>query len=230
VQTSVVLEPTTKKATMTTNVATSPAKTKVLFLSNNIDIAGILFTPGGDAEGPLPAVVIGHPGGGVKKQTASIYAERLAREGFANPAPRPRTRCTCSRAGRRPAMKKVVISATRGPRPGSTERETDMAWNNDQLERIGQAEELHVSSYRRDGTLRRWTPIWAVRVGDDLYVRSAFGPEGGWYRNAMRNQTARIRAGGVETDVGLELANDPATNAQVEETYESKVPRSTGRS
>jgi hypothetical protein len=100
--------------------------------------------------------------------------------------------------------------------------ETDMAWSSDQLERIGQAEELYVSTYQSDGTLRKWTPIWVVRVGDDLYVRSAFGNEGGWYRNAMRDQTARIRAGAFETDVGLQSANDPATNAEVEAAYESK--------
>jgi uncharacterized protein len=68
---------------MTTDVATTPVTTKVSFLSNTIDITGILFTPPGGAEGPLPAAVIGHPGGGVKEQTASIYAERFAREGFA---------------------------------------------------------------------------------------------------------------------------------------------------
>jgi hypothetical protein len=97
-----------------------------------------------------------------------------------------------------------------------------MAWNSDQLERIGQAEELHVSSYQRNGMLRKWTTIWVVRVGDDLYVRAAFGNESSWYRNAMKDQAARIRAGGIETDVGLELANDPATNARVEAAYQAK--------
>ncbi|MGD9695368.1 MAG: alpha/beta hydrolase [Thermoleophilia bacterium] len=63
--------------------ATAPTTTKVSFISKGIDIAGILFTPGGDAAGPLPAIVVGHPGGGVKEQTAGLYAERLAREGFA---------------------------------------------------------------------------------------------------------------------------------------------------
>ena len=103
-----------------------------------------------------------------------------------------------------------------------------MAWSSDQLERIGGAGELHITSYRRDGTLRRWTPIWVVRVGDDLYVRSAYGPEGGWYRNAMRNETARIRAGGVETDVTLQPVDDPAKNAQVGTAYQSKYHNQPG--
>jgi hypothetical protein len=86
-----------------------------------------------------------------------------------------------------------------------------MAWSSDQLERIGQAPELQISSYRRDGSLRRWTPIWVVRIGDHLYIRSALGHEDGWYRNAMRHHAARIRAGDVETDVTLQLANDATT-------------------
>ena len=61
----------------------TPTTTKVTFPSNEIEIVGILFTPGGHDRSPLPAIVIGHPGGGVKEQTASIYAERLANEGFA---------------------------------------------------------------------------------------------------------------------------------------------------
>lgn len=97
-----------------------------------------------------------------------------------------------------------------------------MAWSSDELDRIGRSEELHISSYRTDGTLRRWTPIWVVRVGDDLYIRSVFGPEGGWYRNAIRRHTARIRAAGVETDVTLEPEDEADTNAQVDAAYEAK--------
>ncbi|MFI8347889.1 alpha/beta hydrolase [Streptomyces sp. NPDC085596] len=58
-------------------------KTKVTFPSNNLALAGILFTPDDHTGAPLPAVVVSHPGGGVKEQTASVYAERLARAGFA---------------------------------------------------------------------------------------------------------------------------------------------------
>ncbi|WP_439678394.1 alpha/beta hydrolase [Embleya sp. MST-111070] len=58
-------------------------KANVTFPSAGLSLAGLLFTPDGHTGAPLPAVVIGHPGGGVKEQTASIYAERLAREGFA---------------------------------------------------------------------------------------------------------------------------------------------------
>lgn len=65
-----------------------------------------------------------------------------------------------------------------------------MGWNSDQLDRASASEELYISSYcyRHDGSLRRSTTIWVVRVGDDLYARSAYGTEGGWYRNAMRHQ------------------------------------------
>ncbi|GGX28322.1 alpha/beta hydrolase [Streptomyces lomondensis] len=58
-------------------------KTDVTFLSGDLTLAGILFLPDAPTAGRLPAVVVSHPGGGVKEQTASIYAERLAREGFA---------------------------------------------------------------------------------------------------------------------------------------------------
>jgi hypothetical protein len=102
-----------------------------------------------------------------------------------------------------------------------------MAWTSDQLARIGEAEELQVSSYRRDGTLRRWTPIWVVRLGDVLYVRSAYGRDSDWYRHATQN-TARIRAGGVEADVTLLPVDDATINAQVGTAYESKYGNQPG--
>jgi hypothetical protein len=47
------------------------------------------------------------------------------------------------------------------------------AWTDEDLRRIGEAEELEIAPVRRTGELRRRTPIWVVRAGDDLYVRAA---------------------------------------------------------
>jgi hypothetical protein len=50
-------------------------------------------------------------------------------------------------------------------------------WTHQDLQRIGSAEELQLASRRPDETLRPYTTMWVVRVDDDLYVRSAYGPE-----------------------------------------------------
>ncbi|MEU2090057.1 alpha/beta hydrolase [Nocardia beijingensis] len=57
--------------------------TSVSFPSNGLRLAGLLFTPENRTGECLPAVVVSHPGGGVKEQTASIYAQRLADKGYA---------------------------------------------------------------------------------------------------------------------------------------------------
>ncbi|KAJ9114748.1 hypothetical protein QFC22_005624 [Naganishia vaughanmartiniae] len=58
--------------------------TTVYFTSNNIRIAALFFPPKNHVGGSRsPGIVVSHPGGGVKEQTASIYAQRLADQGFA---------------------------------------------------------------------------------------------------------------------------------------------------
>jgi fermentation-respiration switch protein FrsA (DUF1100 family) len=47
-----------------------------------ISLAGLLFRPSNPATKTTPALVIVHPGGGVKEQTAQIYAQKLANAGF----------------------------------------------------------------------------------------------------------------------------------------------------
>ena len=94
-------------------------------------------------------------------------------------------------------------------------------WTSDELTRIGGAEELQVSSYRPDGTLRPYVTIWDARVGDDLYVRSAYGPGSAWFRHARAAGTGRIRAGGIEKDVTFEAA-PPDVHADLDAAYHAK--------
>jgi hypothetical protein len=97
-------------------------------------------------------------------------------------------------------------------------------WTSDELNKIGGAEELRIASLRRDGTLRKPVIIWVVRVGDDIYVRSAYGPNVGCLRGAKVRNEGRIIAGGVEKDVTFEDA-DAAMNDQIDDVYRTKYRR-----
>ncbi|MEV0063379.1 DUF2255 family protein [Nocardia sp. NPDC050718] len=98
-----------------------------------------------------------------------------------------------------------------------------MTWTADQLDRLGRTAELHINTFRADGSPRRALPIWVVRVGDDLYVRSAFGTQGGWYRHATADDgRAHISAGPVDADVRLTAVADPATEDAVATAYRTK--------
>lgn len=76
-----------------------------------------------------------------------------------------------------------------------------MTWTDDELERIGRAEELEVASLRPSGTLRSFRTIWVVRLVDDLFVRSVNGRGSDWFRGVEIRHEGHIRAGGVEKDV-----------------------------
>jgi hypothetical protein len=59
--------------------------------------------------------------------------------------------------------------------PNSWREGTPMkAWTEEELGRIGEAQELQLASERPDGTLRPHVTIWVVRLDDGLYVRSAY--------------------------------------------------------
>ena len=66
------------------------------------------------------------------------------------------------------------------------------AWTNDELTKIGSAEELKIAPLQQDGTLRMPVIIRVVRVGDDLYVRSYRGRSGAWFRGAQVRNEGRI--------------------------------------
>jgi|SRR5687768_7607802 len=95
-------------------------------------------------------------------------------------------------------------------------------WTRDELNKIGNAEELEIASLRRDGTLRKSLPIWVVRVGDDLYVRSMNGRTAAWLRGIQERHEGHIRAGGVDKDVAFVEESDPNINDQIDAAYRIK--------
>jgi hypothetical protein len=98
------------------------------------------------------------------------------------------------------------------------------SWSTDELDRVGAADEIHITTVRSDGSLRTWVPIWLVRVGDDLYVRSYRGSGGAWYRHATQRPEGRIRAGGIERDVSFEQPDDTVQSA-IDDAYRAKYAR-----
>lgn len=100
----------------------------------------------------------------------------------------------------------------------------ETTWTADELTRIGGAEELQVSSTRPDGTFRPYVTIWTVRVGDDIYIRSAYGSENPWFVRAKASGTGRIRAGGIEKDVMFAPA-DSDVHAGIDAAYQAKYDR-----
>ena len=101
-------------------------------------------------------------------------------------------------------------------------------WTNDELKRIGGAEEVETEVLGRDRQMRPPVTIWLVRVDDDLYVRSVRGGRGAWFRAVQETHEGRISAGGVEKDVRFE-EGEPSVNDKVDAAYRVKYRRYAGR-
>jgi len=93
------------------------------------------------------------------------------------------------------------------------------------LAAIDSADELQISSRRANGTMRPYVTIWGVREGNDVYVRSAYGAQNGWFRRAILSGRGRIRTGGVERDVLFDRSIDAATHARIDAAYHRKYDR-----
>ena len=100
-------------------------------------------------------------------------------------------------------------------------------WTSDELTSIGEAEELRIAALRPDGTQRKPKIIWVVRVGDDLYVRSAYGLNAAWFRGTQVRHEGRIWAGGIEKDVNfVDVAEaDNEIHERIDAAYWTKYGR-----
>ena len=98
-------------------------------------------------------------------------------------------------------------------------------WTSDELSKIGDSDELELSSLQHDGTPRTPVTVWVVRVGNNLYVRSANGPTGSWFRAAQVRHEGYIQAGGTSKDVAFVVETDHAIHDRIDAAYRSKYRR-----
>jgi len=85
-----------------------------------------------------------------------------------------------------------------------------MTWSRDELRKVAEADDLHISPLREDGvTYGTPTWIWSVAVGDALYVRGYNGQNSRWYQAALRQKAGRIIAAGMTKEVNFEPVDGP---------------------
>lgn len=91
----------------------------------------------------------------------------------------------------------------------------------DALQHLADVEEIDIGFRRPDGSTGS-TPVWVVRVGDDVLVRSVRGPRGGWYRRLRADPDGWVEDGGHTHPVRAEPVTDDRLVAAVTDAYAAK--------
>ena len=100
------------------------------------------------------------------------------------------------------------------------------SWSQDELRRIADSDDLHISPYREDGvTYGTPTWIWSVTVDAALYVRGYNGQRSRWYKAAVSQKAGRITAAGMTKEVTFEKV-DGSINNRIDDAYRAKYKRS----
>lgn len=95
-------------------------------------------------------------------------------------------------------------------------------WSKEELNRIAESDDLHISPFREDGvTYGTPTWIWSVVVGDSLYVRAYYGQNSRWYQAAVRQKAGRITAAGMTKEVAFEPV-DGEIGSLIDDAYRAK--------
>jgi len=95
-------------------------------------------------------------------------------------------------------------------------------WNKDELKKISETDDLHISPFREDGkTYGTPTWIWSVVVGEDLFVRTYYGKKSSWYNAAIKQKAGRITAAGITKEVIFEPI-EGEVNDFIDSAYEKK--------
>lgn len=99
-------------------------------------------------------------------------------------------------------------------------------WTKNELIKISQADDLHISPYREDGvTYGTPTWIWSVVVNDELYVRAYNGQNSSWYKAAVLQKEGKVAIGGILKQVKFEIV-EGSIKDQIDNAYRAKYSNS----
>ena len=95
-------------------------------------------------------------------------------------------------------------------------------WSKEELHKIAETDDLHISPFREDGrTYGTPTWIWSVVVDDALYVRAYNGKKSRWYQAAVGEKAGRITSAGMTKEVTFEPLDGPI-NDLIDDAYRAK--------
>jgi hypothetical protein len=96
------------------------------------------------------------------------------------------------------------------------------SWSKDELRKIGESDDLHISPFREDGvTYGTPTWIWSVVVDGNLYVRAYNGTNSSWYQAATKQKAGQIAAGGLTKEVVFETVEGQIDD-RIDDAYRAK--------
>ncbi|WFU10312.1 DUF2255 family protein [Rhizobium sp. CB3090] len=101
-----------------------------------------------------------------------------------------------------------------------------MTWQQQELQSVAKADDLHISPLRGDGrTYGTPTWIWSVVVDGGLYVRAYNGQNSRWYQSAIKQQAGRISVAGMTKEVSFRPVEGDV-NDRIDDAYRVKYSSS----
>jgi deazaflavin-dependent oxidoreductase (nitroreductase family) len=94
--------------------------------------------------------------------------------------------------------------------------------NNAIKERLSRSREIHISVIGRKSGRTISIPVWFVLEDDKLYLLPVQGSDTQWYKNALKNPTIRIKAGGTEAEFKAILITDAKQVSSVVGKFRAK--------
>jgi hypothetical protein len=95
-------------------------------------------------------------------------------------------------------------------------------WSADELRRIADSDDLHISPFRGDGvTYGTPTRIWSIVLDGVVYARAYNGQNSRWYQAAVHQKAGRITVAAMTKEVTFEPVDGPIRDL-IDQAYRQK--------
>ncbi|MDP9793098.1 hypothetical protein J2S43_001610 [Catenuloplanes nepalensis] len=98
-------------------------------------------------------------------------------------------------------------------------------WAPGELRLIDAAGELRIAARRADGSLARQVPIWVVCAGDQVYVRTWYRRDTGWYGRVRDTGRAAVEVPGLRAAVTVHDVGAGPERTRIDAAYRAKYGR-----